>query len=222
MQQEFLATYQSCNINKRSEKLAGNDKNDIANRSLKNICLAYLAVLAPQQGIIAEQFKNSDNMTDTLAALQCSAKHNLQEFKPQMASFEQTWQDTTLVMDKWFMINASLVSDDIFQHLDSLVAHPLFTLKNPNRARSLISAFTANNPRHFHCISGRGYQFLAKQIAMLNVINPQVASRLITPLIQFKGLDKTRQQLIKTELVELRALDNLSKDLVEKLDAALS
>jgi aminopeptidase N len=125
-------------------------------------------------------------------------------------------------MDKWFILNASLSSEHIFTHLEELLLHPLFSLKNPNRARSLIGAFTAHNHKYFHCITGRGYQFLAKQIALLNTINPQVASRLITPLIQFKGLDKRHQALMKTELVKLRSLDNLSKDLAEKLDAAIS
>jgi aminopeptidase N len=123
-------------------------------------------------------------------------------------------------MDKWFTINAQLSNDDIYQHLDTLLLHKLFSLKNPNRARSLIGAFTSNH-KYFHCSSGRGYQFLANQIALLNEINPQVASRLITPLIQFKGFDKVRQVLMRIELEKLSQLPTLSNDLKEKLDAAL-
>ena len=74
---------------------------------------------------------------------------------------------------------------------------------------------------YFHSTDGRGYQFLAEQVKQLDAINPQVASRLITPLIQFKGFDKERQALMKSELVTLRKEANLSKDLIEKLDAAI-
>ena len=58
-------------------------------------------------------------------------------------------------------------------------------------------------------------------MAKLNEINPQVASRLITPLIQFKGFDHTRQQLMLAEIKKLSQMPKLSKDLQEKLDAAL-
>jgi aminopeptidase N len=85
-----------------------------------------------------------------------------------------------------------------------------------------VGSFSVNNPRYFHCQSGEGYQFLAEQIALLNEINPQVASRLITPLIQFRSFDLSRQELMRAELEKLTTLKNLSKDLKEKLDAALA
>ena len=161
-------------------------------------------------------------MTDSLAALTCSAKQDLSGLDEQLQHFEQKWQQTTLVMDKWFALNASVVSDDIFTKLDSLLNHRQFSLKNPNRARSLIGAFAMNNPKYFHCPTGLGYQFLSEQVAKLNEINPQVASRLITPLIQFKSFAPKHQKLMKAELVKLQSLDNLSNDLREKLDAALA
>jgi aminopeptidase N len=209
-------TYLSCVTDSFS-----NDKIAIGQRALKNLCLSYLAMLANSDELVERHYNNSDNMTDTLAALSSSAKNNLVCYDHQMEIFERKWQNTGLVMDKWFSISASLSGDDIYGRLNQLIDHRLFTLKNPNRARSLIGAFSASNPKYFHCSSGRGYQFLAKQITLLDEINPQVASRLITPLIQFKNFDKKRQQLIKNELEKLILLPNLSKDLKEKLDAAL-
>lgn len=216
LQCELIETYHDCH-----QKQGSTTKDSIADRALKNVCLSYLSLLPATVDLVNQQFIDADNMTDTLAALNNTAKNNLPNFLEQMDAFENHWQDTPLVMDKWFTINATLSSDEIFERLEQLLIHPLFSLKNPNRARSLISAFSLNNPRYFHCKSGRGYQFLAGQIALLNTINPQVASRLITPLIGFKGFDLNRQQLMKSELVKLRALDNLSKDLLEKLDAAI-
>jgi aminopeptidase N len=204
--------------NKSSEYKYGGS--EVGERALKNVCLSYLALLDEQQ-VVSQQYQTSDNMTDTLAALVSSAKNNLVDYEAQMQDFEKKWYATPLVMDKWFSIAAQQSATTIFSSLDKLLNHPLFSLKNPNRARSLLGNFSVNNPRYFHCESGRGYQFLAKQIALLNEINPQVASRMITPLIQFKSFDLNRQQLMRAELDKLTKLKNLSKDLKEKLDAAL-
>ncbi|MBU2871647.1 aminopeptidase N [Colwellia sp. E2M01] len=221
-QQQLLTSFKACQ--------QANGQDCVANRSLKNVCLTYLSRLPEYQSLVAEQYQlaanNSDvtqeNMTDTLAALTCSAKSNLPELSGQLNHFEKKWHDTTLVMDKWFALNASVVSDDIFMQLNELIEHPQFTLKNPNRARSVIGAFAMNNPKYFHCKTGRGYQFLSQQIAKMNDINPQVASRLITPLMQYKNFAAEHQQLMKAELLTLQALPNLSNDLKEKLDAALT
>ncbi len=199
-----------------------NDGGAIGKRALKNVCLSYLSTLSEQQNVLTEQYQDANNMTDTLAALGCAARHHHYDFANMIADFEQKWSDTPLVMDKWFAIQASVNDQAIYENLTQLIAHPLFSLKNPNRARALIGAFTTNNPRYFHCASGRGYQFLIEQLILLNDINPQVASRLITPLIQFKSFDKARQTMIKIKLEQLTKQVSLSKDLQEKLDAALA
>ena len=217
LQEQLTACYHSC-----SQKSGLSHQQAIGNRALKNICLSYLAVLPGADALVAAQLGRAENMTDTLAALNASAFNNLADFDSQMSAFESKWHGTPLVMDKWFTISASLNSDDIFERLAALLEHPLFSIKNPNRARALIGAFVSANPGYFHCATGRGYQFLAEQIKRLNGINPQVASRLITPLIQYKEYDVMRQQLMLEQLKVLRALPHLSRDLLEKLDAALN
>lgn len=224
-QKKLLSSYQAC-----QKSLQLNNTNEVSNRALKNVCLNYLSVLADYQELSAQQYQyaaNNDdvsieNMTDSLAALSCAAKNNLSNFSGDMQHFLQKWQETTLVMDKWFVLAASQADETIFSQLTTLTNHALFSLKNPNRARSLIGAFAMNNPEFFHCKSGQGYQFLAEQIAKLNDINPQVASRLITPLIQFKSFSAEHQTMMKAQLVKLHAIPKLSNDLKEKLDAALS
>lgn len=221
-QQQLLASYKACQQENSKD-------NAVANRALKNVCLSYLSQLPEYQYLVTQQYQQAtnnddilqENMTDSLAALTCSSKQNLDDLSEQLLHFENKWQQTTLVMDKWFALSASVVSEDVFTQLEKLLQHPQFSLKNPNRARSLIGAFAMNNPKYFHCKTGRGYQFLAGQIAKLNEINPQVASRLITPLIQFKSYAPVHQKLMKAELINLQGLTNLSNDLKEKLDAAL-
>ena len=238
-QQELLTSYQACQQlepqQQSADDLANKSPNKssynrVANRALKNVCLSFLSLLPEYQYLVTQQYQQAtdnddilqENMTDSLAALTCSAKHNLTDLHKQLQHFEHKWQQTTLVMDKWFALNAGVVSKDIFVQLDNLLTHAQFSLKNPNRARSLIGAFAMNNPKYFHCPTGRGYQFLAEQIATLNEINPQVASRLITPLIQFKSFAPNHQKLMRAELVKLQSLPKLSNDLKEKLDAALN
>ncbi|MGB2739466.1 MAG: aminopeptidase N [Cognaticolwellia sp.] len=213
----FLAQYKQ-----NMQTNYANDGSAIGKRVLKNTCLSYLVTLTGQDSLVSEQYQHSNNMTDTLAALNCAAGHHHENFADMMSDFEEKWRDTPLVMDKWFAIQASVNEERIYENLAQLIKHPLFSLKNPNRARALIGAFINNNPRYFHCENGRGYHFLIEQLELLNDINPQVASRLITPLIQFKSFDKPRQKIIKAQLEQLASKADLSKDLKEKLDAALA
>jgi aminopeptidase N len=217
MQQQLLEVYTANKSTSYSQL-----PEDTAARKLKNCCLSYLAILPETKALIAQQFEQSDNMTDTLAAMKSASLNNLAEFEREMTLFAQRWANTSLEMDKWFSLAASVEREDMFDYLQTLLEHPEFSLKNPNRARSVIGAFAQTNPKYFHHASGAGYQFLAQAIAKLNTINPQVASRMLTPLIQFKRLDSQRKQLIISELEKLSALDDLSKDLQEKLSAALA
>jgi len=220
LEQKLLARFESCQDILSQKNVSAAELT--ANRALKNICLFYLASLPQHEGLVEEQFNSADNMTDTLAALNCGAKNNQSSFLAHMTQFEQQWHATPLVMDKWFSLRASVNNDDIFKQLRKLTEHTSFSLKNPNRARALLGAFAMTNPKYFHCKTGQGYQFLADNIAKLNAINPQVASRLLTPLIQYKSYDESTQSLMKAELEKLNALPKLSKDLQEKLEAALS
>ena len=95
-------------------------------------------------------------------------------------------------------------------------------MQNPNRLRALIGSFTAANPHRFHAIDGSGYRFLREILDELNHSNPQVAARLITPLLQFKRFDSARQALMKQELQQLAARTDLSNDLFEKVSRALA
>ncbi|KAA1459049.1 aminopeptidase N C-terminal domain-containing protein, partial [Escherichia coli] len=78
-----------------------------------------------------------------------------------------------------------------------------------------------NNPVAFHVEDGSGYQFLVEILTDLNSRNPQVASRLIEPLIRLKRYDEKRQNMMRSALEQLKALENLSGDLFEKITKAL-
>ncbi|QOL24996.1 aminopeptidase N [Thalassotalea sp. LPB0316] len=190
-------------------------------RALASTCLSYLALHSQAQPLVEAHYYDGQNMTEHLAALNAVTHQDLACRSQLMSDFEQKWFDTTLVMDKWYSLQAMQQGDQVFENLADLLKRSDFSLTNPNRARSLLGAFSMNNPKYFHCASGRGYEFLTTQLIELNTINPQVASRLITPLLAFKQFEPQRQAMMKAQLVKVRGLDNLSKDLTEKINAAL-
>lgn len=205
-----------------SEAKYNNSGSSIGKRSLKNQCLHYLVALDNYQHLVDTQYQAADNMEDALASLTIAARVGHPSFDELMSDFENKWQETTLVMDKWFNIQAMQGREDTLARVKALLSHPLFTLKNPNRARSLIGVFSMSNPEFFHASSGEGYEFLTEQIIAMDEINPQVASRLITSLIQFNAFNEHHQSLMKACLKKIDSLPKVSRDLREKLTAALA
>ncbi|WP_394205812.1 aminopeptidase N [Shewanella waksmanii] len=196
---------------------------DAASRALKNACLALLQKVSDEyQSYAVSQYDNADNMTDSLGALQALNGEDSPERARLLADFYTKWQDTPLVMDKWLILQATCPAVGQVEAIKKLTNDPAFSYSNPNRVRSLIGAFAAANTFEFHAEDGSGYQFLLSALEKLNTLNPQVAARIITPLIQFKKYDLSRQQKMRATLQALLDLDNLSKDLFEKVSKALA
>ncbi|TQI79955.1 aminopeptidase N [Serratia fonticola] len=196
---------------------------DIAKRSLRNVCLHYLAFGDAEQAerLVTQQYHQADNMTDSLAALAAAVGAQLPCRDTLMAEFDERWHQDGLVMDKWFVLQATSPAADVLSKVRALLQHRAFSLGNPNRTRSLIGGFASANPAAFHAADGSGYQFLVEILSDLNQRNPQVAARLIEPLIRLKRYDATRQALMRQALEQLKGLKNLSGDLYEKITKAL-
>lgn len=194
---------------------------DIARRALRNTCLSYLAFAEGADALVRRQYEQADNMTDTLAALSAAVSAELPCRDNLMQHFADKWQHDGLVMDKWFMLQATSPAANVLENVKALMRHPSFSLANPNRTRSLIGAFASGNPSAFHAKDGSGYRFLTDVLVELNSRNPQVASRLIEPLIRLGRYDAERQQLMREQLLRLQKLDNLARDLFEKITKSL-
>lgn len=194
---------------------------DIARRALRNTCLSYLAFAEGADALVRRQYEQADNMTDTLAALSAAVSTELPCRDNLMQHFADKWQHDGLVMDKWFMLQATSPAANVLENVKALMPHPSFSLANPNRTRSLIGAFASGNPAAFHAKDGSGYRFLTDVLVELNSRNPQVASRLIEPLIRLGRYDAERQQLMREQLLRLQKLDNLARDLFEKITKSL-
>jgi aminopeptidase N len=108
--------------------------------------------------------------------------------------------------------------DDVIALMD----HPAFDITNPNKARALIGSFCSQNSVNFHQTDGRGYQFLANQIIVLDGINPQIASRLLGPLTKWRKYVPESQAMMKAELKRILATKDLSKDVYEVASKSLA
>lgn len=199
------------------------EKEQVNQRKVKNQCLLLMASTQSEESaqFIVKQYESADNMTDKLAALNAAKNNHFELFYSLMTTFEQQYQNDAIVMDKWFAMHATVEREDILSHIDLLKSHDAFSKHNPNKVRSLIGSFAFYNVSGFHQKSGLGYKYLSDFIAELDKINPQVASRIVTPLIQNTHLANEYKQAIKHQLHRLFGLKGLSPDLFEKLGRAL-
>ncbi|MCB2181007.1 MAG: aminopeptidase N [Desulfobulbaceae bacterium] len=193
-------------------------------RSLKNVSLSYLMLLddEPVMDLCLRQFEQADNMTDVLAAFQALV-HNpdCPERKSVLVSFLSEWQKDSLVLDKWFSLQATAPLPETLAEVKALMHHPAFSLKNPNKVRALIGAFCGANQLCFHAEDGEGYRFLADQVLAINAFNPQIASRLLSPLTRWRRFDSARQDMMRRELERILRDEKLSKDVYEVASKSL-
>ncbi|WP_229623000.1 aminopeptidase N [Vibrio parahaemolyticus] len=216
LEDELSATYHTL---KQAEYTI--DHAAIGKRALRNQCLQFLAHTDKGNTLVKAQYEAANNMTDTIAAMSAANSAQLECREELMADYSDKWKHDGLVMDKWFALQGTNPAEDALEKVKATMNHEAFSLKNPNRTRSLIGSFLAANPVRFHDKSGSGYQFAGEILRQLNDSNPQVASRMIDPMLKFRKYDEARQAMIRAELEKLKAMDNLAKDLFEKVTKAL-
>jgi len=189
----------------------------IGRRALKNLCLAYLARLpdAEARELCMRQFRTGHNMTDVVAALAALSHCVCPEREQALQEFGRRWEGDPLVMDKWFTIQATSQLPDTLDRVQTLLGHPAFSLRNPNKVRSLVGAFCAGNPVRFHAADGAGYRFLVDRVLELDRLNPQVAARLLRGMTRWRRFDQQRQHLMQSELQRVVDTAGLSSDVFE-------
>ena len=186
-------------------------------RALKNVALAYLAWAGDDEGrsLAQRQFERADNMTDSLAALRAIVEAAMPGRDAALESFYERWQHEPLVVDKWFALQATTEAPDAAGQVAALLAHPAFSMSNPNRVRSVLGAFAAQNLTGFHAEDGGGYRLVADKVLELDRINPQVAARLITAFGRWRRFDAGRQAMMRAGLERILAAPGLSRDSYE-------
>jgi aminopeptidase N len=199
------------------------DPKSSGKRALKNLALSYLAELndAEVHALMQSQYDQASNMTDRLAALTALANSSAPGRQDALAGFYREFEQEPLVIDKWFALQGMARTADVAS-IRTLMRHPAFTLKNPNRARSLLFSFCNNNPARFHVADGSGYRLWAEQVIALNTINPQVAARLTRTLDRWRKYAPVLQTAMKAALQQIAKAPKLSRDVQEVVTKALA
>jgi aminopeptidase N len=212
-EKELKLAYERCRI----EGPYSPDASHAGRRSLRNICLGYLALLPDRSGIelTATHFADADNMTDQIAALSILANIDCPERVAALAAFYERWKDNHLVMDKWLAIQAMSSLPDTLDNVYTLLQHPAFTIRNPNKVRALITSFATANQLRFHASDGAGYALVADKVLELDSLNPQVAARLLGAFKSWRQFEPKRRKLMSRHLTRIASTEGISRDVFE-------
>ena len=191
-------------------------------RKVKTQALVYLAAGNPDlaSDMARAQYEAADNMTDRQGALMVLTGLGTAARTDKLIDFYRRYKGNDLVIDKWFTLQAISLHPHALEHVKALAEHSDFTLRNPNRVRSLYMAFAAN-PQAFHTADGAGYRLIADLILALDPINPQTAARFVPQLGRWRRIEPGRSALMKAELERIIAAPALSRDTYEQVSRSL-
>ena len=199
-------------------------------RALAGMALSMLCVAARESGDTVwpgrayQRFKDAGNMTDRFNALSALVVSGQPLAEQALARFHAMFKGEALVLDKWFALQASAPDrgGQALATAKALLAHPDFSLKNPNRARSMIFSYCNANPGGFHRADGAGYAFWADRVLELDAINPQVAARLARSLDRWSKLAEPYRSAARQAIERVAARPALSNDVREVVTRALA
>ncbi|MDO4908155.1 aminopeptidase N [Neisseria sp.] len=185
-------------------------------RTLRNTCRAFVLRADPAHiDTVAEKYAEmAQNMTHEWGILSAVNHNESNKRNEMLEQFAEKFRNDALVMDKYFALIASSRRGDTPAQVQAALNHPAFSLENPNKARSLLGAFSRNVP-HFHAESGAGYAFIADKVMEIDRFNPQVASRLVQAFNLCNKLEPHRKNLMQAQLQRIQAQSGLSKDVAE-------
>ena len=196
----------------------------LAGMALTHLCLAAQASGdAEWPGKTLQRFKDAGNMTDRFNALSALVISGHPLAEQALARFHALFANEALVIDKWFSLQVAAPdrTGNILPTVKALMKHKDFSLRNPNRARSVISSFAAN-PAAFHRPDAAGYAFWADRVMELDALNPQVAARLARALDRWARLAEPYRGAAREAIARVAAKSGLSKDTHEVISRALA
>lgn len=197
----------------------------LAGIALTHLCLASrVSGDALWPGKTLQRFKDAGNMTDRFNALNALVSSGHALAAQALARFHEIFKNEALVIDKWFSLQAGAPDrgGDILPLVKQLMKHPDFSIKNPNRARSVIFSYCSGNPGALHRADAAGYVFWSDRVIELDAINPQVAARLARALDRWSKLAEPYRSAAREAIARVAARPDLSKDTHEVVSRALT
>jgi aminopeptidase N len=206
------------------------DAKSSGRRALAGLAMTMLCIAAVHNsdamtpGRVYQQFKDAGNMTDRFNALSALVVSGHPLAQEALALFHKMFQHEALVIDKWFALQAGAPdrAGEVLPRVRQLMQHADFSLRNPNRARSLIFSYCSANPAGFHRADAAGYVFWSEQVLALDAINPQVAARLARAMDRWSRLAEPYRSAAKVAIERVAAKADLSNDVREVISRALS
>jgi aminopeptidase N len=192
-------------------------------RALRNACLRYLTAADDEAaaGLADAHYRTASNMTDMVAGLAALTRMESPLRDAAFTHFHDRFRGDALVLDKWMSLQAGSPLPETVTAVRGLMKHPAFDIRNPNRVRALIGAFSGNHLR-FHGADGDGYRLVGEVIRTLDPMNPQVAARMAGAFESWRRYDEGRQALMQAELKAIRDLSGISPNLFEVTGKMLS
>ncbi|HWC64377.1 MAG TPA: aminopeptidase N [Rhizomicrobium sp.] len=192
------------------------DARSAGRRALRNAVLRYLTAAddEPAAVLADAHYRAAGNMTDMIAGLAALTRMENPRRLAALGHFHDRFAADPLVLDKWMGLIAGSPLPGTAKEVQALMRHQAFDIKNPNRVRALIGAFSANHLR-FHGSEGSGYRLVGEVIRALDPLNPQVAARLAGSFESWRRYDEARQAMMRAELEAILKLPGISPNLFE-------
>jgi aminopeptidase N len=185
-------------------------------RALRNAALRYLTAADDEAaaGLAEAHYRSATNMTDMIAGLANLTRMESPLRDNAFTHFHDRFKNDPLVLDKWMGLQAGSPLPETITTVRELMKHPAFDIKNPNRVRALVGAFSVNHLR-FHNADGSGYRLVGEVVRTLDPMNPQVAARMAGAFESWRRYDPARQGLMRAELQTIHVLAGISPNLFE-------
>jgi aminopeptidase N len=173
-----------------------------------------------------QQVKDAGNMSDRLAGLNALVQARAPLADAALERFHALAHGNALVIDKWFDVQARASEDPnghgaVLARAKALLQHRDFSLRNPNRVRSLLVSLCRDNPAAFHRADASGYVFWAERLIELDAINPSVAGRLARVMDRWSHLAEPYRSAAREAIARVAARTELSTEVREIINRAL-
>lgn len=202
-------------------------------RALANLALAMLIRWACRTGDPVwpgrayQRVKDAGNMSDRMGALNALIGAGSDLAERALEHFHAGFRHEALALDKWFSAQAlaperpGSSTSRVLARARALLDHPDFSLRNPNRARSLVLTLCSGNPAALHRADASGYVFWAEQVLALDALNPQMGARLARALDRWATLAEPYRSAAREAIARVAARSELSPDTREIVTRAL-
>jgi aminopeptidase N len=103
----------------------------------------------------------------------------------------------------------------------ALEKHPAFDFENMARGLLFYGGFFRQNRIAFHDPSGKGYEFLADRLLMIDRLGRSGSTYIMPQINQWRRYDPARQALMRAALERVANTPGISKGLAENITKAL-